>query len=113
MVYCDRRNAAVPYKTQKGVHDGMQRFFRIYRIVLVVALILMLIPIIAAAGYTRPVMDDLCAPLEAAKAWRETGSVIQTVVAGVKSAVDYYMNVSGIFAYMLLAALPVSVFDPN
>lgn len=113
MVYCDRRNAAVPYKTQKGVHDGMQRFFRIYRIVLVVALILMLIPIIAAAGYTRPVMDDLCAPLEAAKAWRETGSVIQTVVAGVKSAVDYYMNVSGIFAYMLLAALPVSVFDPK
>lgn len=113
MVYCDRRNAAVPYKTQKGVHDGMQRFFRIYRIVLVVALILMLIPIIAAAGYTRPVMDDLCAPLEAARAWRETGSVFETVAAGVKSAVDYYMNVSGIFAYMLLAALPVSVFDPK
>lgn len=113
MVYCDRRNAAVPYKTQKGVHDGMQRFFRIYRIVLVVALILMLIPIIAAAGYTRPVMDDLSMSLEAAHVWRDTGSVGQTVVAGLKSAVQYYLTWSGLLAYMFVGALPLSVFDPK
>ena len=91
----------------------MERFLRAYRKVLMVALIFMALPIMVASFYARPLGDDLNMSLEAARAWRETGSVGQMLVAGLESAVYYYRTWSGLLAYMFVGALPLSVFDPK
>lgn len=91
----------------------MERFLRAYRKVLMVALIFMALPIMVASFYARPLGDDLNMSLEAARTWRETGSVGQMLVAGLESAVYYYRTWSGLLAYMFVGALPLSVFDPK
>lgn len=64
---------------------NMERFLRAYRKVLMVALIFIAIPIIVASFYARPLGDDLNMSLEAARTWRETGSVGQMLAAGRKA----------------------------
>lgn len=91
----------------------MERFLRAYRKVLMVALIFMALPIMVASFYARPLGDDLNMSLEAARAWRETGSVGQMLVAGLESAVYYYRTWSGLLAYMFVGALPLSVLTPS
>ena len=92
---------------------NMERFLRAYRKVLMVALIFIAIPIIVASFYARPLGDDLNMSLEAARTWRETGSVGQMLAAGLESAVYYYRTWSGLLAYMFVGALPLSIFDPK
>lgn len=84
--------------------------WRVYRVLLSIALVLILIPTVGMCFYTRPSADDLAQPLPVALTWRETGSVIKTIGAAFEAAWDIYHNYSGIFFSMLLSVIPFSVF---
>lgn len=55
-----------------------EAFLRNYRKILTAVLILLLIPLTVACFYDRPLGDELIQSLDAARAWRESGSLLQT-----------------------------------
>lgn len=87
-----------------------ERFFKTYKVILFVVLILMLIPILIACFFARPVTDDLVAPVEAAHAWRDTGSLVAMLKAGLQTIEQLYFTHSGTFTSMIISTFPLSVF---
>ena len=90
-----------------------ERFFRNYKWLLVAALILMMIPILWAMFYVRPVLDDLYQPLPVMRTWRETGSLIEMFKTVFEEVKSYYMEFSGIFFTMFLSVLPLSIYHDS
>lgn len=86
-------------------------FFRTYRRILLAVLVLLLVPVVIASFYYRPVADDLGQPLPVIAVWRETGSLWEMVKAAFETMAETYMNRSGIFFSMLLSLVPLTFFD--
>ena len=84
--------------------------WRVYRVLLSIALILILIPTVGMCFYTRPSADDLAQPLPVALTWRETGSVMKTIASAFRTMADIYVERNAIFFSMLLSVIPLSVF---
>lgn len=88
----------------------MKRFFvsiRTLSILATIAMIVLILPLILTAFYNRPILDDLVQPYPAAAAYRETGSIIQAVIAAVKETIRLWNARTGIFSSMF-----VSIFAP-
>ena len=90
-----------------------EAFLRNYRKILTALLILLLIPLTVACFYDRPLGDELIQSLDAARAWRESGSLLQTFQKAFQMMARDYQTRSGIFFSMLLFAMPLSVFGGN
>lgn len=90
-----------------------EAFLRSYRKILTAVLILLLIPLTVACFYDRPLGDELIQSLDAARAWRESGSLLQTFQKAFQMMARDYQTRSGIFFSMLLFAMPLSVFGGN
>ena len=90
-----------------------ETFLRNYRKILTAVLILLLIPLTVACFYDRPLGDELIQSLDAARAWRESGSLLQTFQKAFQMMARDYQTRSGIFFSMLLFAMPLSVFGGN
>ena len=90
-----------------------EAFLRSYRKILTALLILLLIPLTVACFYDRPLGDELIQSLDAVRAWRESGSLLQTFQKAFQMMARDYQTRSGIFFSMLLFAMPLSVFGGN
>ena len=90
-----------------------EAFLRSYRKILTAVLILLLIPLTVACFYDRPLGDELIQSLDAARVWRESGSLLQTFQKAFQMMARDYQTRSGIFFSMLLFAMPLSVFGGN
>lgn len=90
-----------------------EAFLWSYRKILTALLILLLIPLTVACFYDRPLGDELIQSLDAARAWRESGSLLQTFQKAFQMMARDYQTRSGIFFSMLLFAMPLSVFGGN
>lgn len=87
------------------------RFMKRYRMVLLIVLLGILVPTVALCPYTRPWADEWIQPVPVARAWRETGSLLQTAKAAVETAIANYRSYSGVFFLMLLNVTPLSIFS--
>ncbi len=90
-----------------------EAFLRSYRKILTAVLILLLLPLTVACFYDRPLGDELIQSLDAVRAWRESGSLLQTFQKAFQMMARDYQTRSGIFFSMLLFAMPLSVFGGN
>lgn len=90
-----------------------EAFLWSYRKILTAVLILLLLPLTVACFYDRPLGDELIQSLDAVRAWRESGSLLQTFQKAFQMMARDYQTRSGIFFSMLLFAMPLSVFGGN
>jgi len=70
-----------------------------------------LLPIYVYACYTVPLADDFCMAGPAYRAWIETGSIWQVIVAAGKQSIHQYMTWAGEYVCMFLQALPIGLGD--
>ncbi len=88
----------------------MTRFFRIYKIILWAVLIMLAVPLMAAAIYNRPGLDDLN-HLKSLKCMAEaSSSTWDLVLRPVRMAVEWWNLYSGTFSALLLYGIVWSIF---
>lgn len=76
-----------------------------------IVLLALFLPLIISGFYNRPIGDDLIQPYAAAVAWRETGSVFQTLLASLKETIRIWNDRSGIFTSMFVSVFAPYAFD--
>ena len=85
----------------------MENFLKKYRMVLLIALVLIVVPLIIAGFYNRPSADDLCQPLEARRALLSGGGLFAALQASFKSMIDLYrVGTARILTFSLRAFPP-------
>ena len=83
----------------------MENFLKKYRMVLLIALVLIVVPLIIAGFYNRPSADDLCQPLEARRALLSGGGLFAALQASFKSMIDLYRGWNGTYFNLLFACI--------
>ena len=68
-----------------------------------------LVPIYLFACYTVPLADDFCMAGPSYRAWVESGSIWQAIVAAGEQTIYQYMNWAGEYVCMFLQALPIGL----
>ncbi len=87
------------------------RSWRVYRILLSIALVVMLIPTLVMCVHVRPVGDDIPQPVKVYKTWRETGSITQTAEALFEEIARLYRQRNPLFFTMFVSLLPLSLIE--
>ena len=83
----------------------MENFLKKYRVVLLIALVLIIIPLIIAGFYNRPTADDLCQPLEARRALLSGGGLFAVLQASFRHAMNLYRDWNGTFFNLIFACI--------
>lgn len=86
------------------------RFFGIGMMILAQASIL---PILLLAIYNHPSADDFYYGTLTAHAWADTGSLLETLKAALKTVRDTYYNWQGTFSGIFVMSLQPSIFGEN
>ncbi|MBQ7920019.1 MAG: hypothetical protein IJ324_08790 [Lachnospiraceae bacterium] len=76
-------------------------------------LVLSVIPMLYVGIYNHPTGDDIYYGVEAHLAWKETGSLWQTIVAALESVGKYYYEWQGTFSALLIMHLQPTVFSED
>lgn len=83
---------------------------KLFSYIVLFIFILSLIPLIAISFYNHPCADDYSYSIPTAEAWRETGSLFETVKAGINKTDKVYDTWQGSFTGVFLMTMQPAIF---